>query len=317
MKLYKLARDGVTQSLLQGFMLCRRYAQLALARWTPTKMSMPIAFGGMFHFACEFYYEHLVHGKPVDPVAATRFAERMWGREKKKLVMSPEEEQSAELAIAVLEVLFPAYVSHYQKKDNKRKWTESEHEFDVPYQIPGTKIHTTLRGKLDGRFISSKKVWIKDTKTKSRIEEAFLLDLLTLDLQVGFYMLAEEEGTGNVVGGFEYDMVRRPGLQLNKKETMGQFQRRIAGDIKKRPEHYFKRVDITMTKEDRERFREDLNCVLREFALWINNDPQVPTYHRTANCTTRYGPCRYLPICARDDYSAFTRREDLFPELEG
>jgi hypothetical protein len=311
MNRYDPKRDGVTQGLLGTFMACRRKAQLTLNRWSSMRLSMPLFFGTAFHYACEFHYEHLTRRKPVPGKASVLFAERQARKElEQKTFVSEQDEQNIELALSILEVQFPAYVAFYQKADAKLNWLESENEFDVPHGP----MH--LRGKIDGCFEApGKKLWIKDTKTKARLEENSLLDLLTLDLQIGLYLLASEIKSGRRVHGFQYDMVRRPELRLLQRETVGEFQNRVAADINKRPEHYFKRLNISLTKEDRARFLKDLLIVFTEFMSWCRGE--LPTYHNTSACMTRYGACMYLPICARNDYTGFKQRDVLYPELEG
>ncbi len=334
MNRYEFARDGITQSLMGSFMACRVLCKWKLQRWTTTKIAGPMLYGNLFHAAQLHFYDrmsildkrtaHLAKHQsvvaPINPYDSVKFAERdqRAAVKKTKMVWTPDDEQTFEIAIAMLEVMFPAYVYHYAKKDAKLKWIATEHEFDVPYRARSGASQTTLRGKLDAMFeTGKKKLWIRDTKTKSRIEEATLIDLLTLDLQIGFYILAVELMTKRPVDGFMYDIVRRPELKLNVKETIGQFQKRIAADIKKRPEHYFKRLNMQLTAGDRARFQFDLNSVLWEFESWLKGDSNYPTYHRTSACMTRYGACRYLPLCARKDFTGFIQRDDLFAELEG
>ena len=317
---YEFARDGITQSLMGSFMACRVLCKWKLQRWTTTKIAGPMLYGNLFHAAQLHFYDNMTKtkAKEINPYDSVKFAERDQRKANKKMVWNSDDEQTFEIAVAMLEVMFPAYVYHYAKKDSKLKWIATEHEFDVPYRARSGAAQTTLRGKLDAMFeTGKKKLWIRDTKTKSRIEEATLIDLLTLDLQIGFYILAVELMMKRPVDGFLYDIVRRPELKLNAKETIGQFQKRIAADIKKRPEHYFKRLNMQLTAGDRARFQFDLNSVLWEFESWLKGDSNYPTYHRTSACMTRYGACRYLPLCARKDYTGFIQRDDLFAELEG
>jgi len=321
---YNFETDGVTQSLLDTFMRCRKASFWTLNRWQSRRISMPILFGNLFHYASEWYYDRQVKGKKAKLSTAVQIAIERNEEDLLPLknagpgIWYLEAEKELERAEAVLEVLFPAYIDHYAKKSKRIVWEAAEHEFNVPVEFKhprlGVPVRTRLRGKLDGVFYVKKNLWINDIKTKSRLEEPYLLDLLTLDLQVSFYVMVAEIKYGTKLAGFQYDMVRRPELRLTQRETLSQYQQRIADDIKKRPVHYFKRPPITLNNEDRARFRGDLIELLAEFYDW--KEGLVPTYHRTCSCMTRYGPCRFLPLCARGDFTQFTQRNKFFPELE-
>ena len=115
------------------------------------------------------------------------------------------------------------------------------------------------------------------------------------------------------VQGALYNIIRRSGLQQGKKESLKEYIERVNKDIENRPDWYFIRYEIAISKGDLRIFEEDLNKILRDFVEWLNNPWG---YKNTSQCTMKYGRCQNIPICSMQDYTYFTKRKAVFKELE-
>jgi len=315
---YSVIDDGVTQGLLAIFLECRVKAKLNIfGHWTSVKSSVPMDWGNMFHSCVEQHYTGIRDGNGKSPQeliadVAYDFEER---ERYKGVPPSAEREQDIERMFSLLDVMFPAYVKFHTAKDKKKKWIALETDYRALYQCTdGAKIFNVwLRGKIDGVFKQGKDTYGQDTKTKGRIE-SMIIELLAMDLQMGFYDHGYKKITGKYPAGWIYDIIRRPEHKVSAKESIDKFKERLAADVADRPDHFFKRLSFTFSDTERARHLLDLNGALADFAKWLSG--ALPTYHNSTSCKTPYGTCKYLPICANGDYSQFHQREELFPELE-
>ena len=64
--------DGVTQSLLTGWVHCRKSARLTLDGWRKPETSHPLAYGGLWHFLLEGLYEAIRTRTIASRTAVTR-----------------------------------------------------------------------------------------------------------------------------------------------------------------------------------------------------------------------------------------------------
>lgn len=314
---YDVLTDGITQGLLAIFLECRVKAKLNIfGHWTPVKASVPMDWGNMFHSCVEQHYTGIRDGNgksPQELVADVTydFEER---ERHKGVPPSAEREQDMERMFALLEVMFPAYVKFHTGKDKKKKWIALETDYRVFYTPTRyASGQVCLRGKIDGVFKQAKETFGQDTKTKGRID-SMLIELLSLDLQMGFYDHGFYKITNKYPTGWIYDIVRRPEHKVSAKESMDKFRERLTADVAERPDHFFKRLSFTYTMEERDRHLLDLDAALSDFVMWLRDE--LPTFHNSTSCKTPYGTCKYLPICANGDYSQFYQRDELFPELE-
>jgi hypothetical protein len=187
-----------------------------------------------------------------------------------------------------------------------------EHEFCIPFTTAAGK--TVLRGKIDGVFTNPTKIWVFESKFKSRIDEGDLVDTLPFDFQVLFYLTAVRLLNGTIPKGFLYNIVRRIGLNQKEDETITQFAKRCVDDIRKRPEFYFIRREVSIGKDELDAFQEEMGGLVEEFILW--HQGKLKHYKNTGSCIDKYGRCNYLNLCAGYGFGHYIKRDKMFMELE-
>jgi hypothetical protein len=325
---YNPEKDGVTFSLLTQFKDCRELARLSLNGWTALAPSMPLIFGGVSHKLFEVVYADMQRmGRTKPPEAKfvhDRLAviEKLWKEENPRA--SAQSLQYLEMTQVVAEAIMPIYFKHWQSDFRDLRWLPKglEREFKIPFtgvSGPGKSYPWTtfMRGKMDGLFFRGKTdtPWLFETKTKSRIEDAAIAEIMPFELQVGIYLWATWKLTGVIPGGVLYNILRRPGLRQKQNESLAQFGARMVQDIHDRPDWYFIRMEMKITKKDLERTEEELRDLVGDFLMWWAGE--AGHYRNSAHCENKYGTCHMLPICSRRDTTGFYQRDRIFLELEG
>jgi len=311
-KFYNLEKDGVTQGCLSTFQACREKARLYLDGWSAKVESSALVYGTIGHAVLEDIYSQKLGRIPTkqDVIKSVRKIEKVWWKEHKS--PDPRTAQDLELALLVAEATLPDYFNFWKKDFSRLKWVMVEGSFNEPIKLDdGTVV--PVRGKIDGAF-KSPNLWLFETKFKSMINEDDLVDTLPLDKQINVYLWALARKFKTTPAGVLYNIVRRTSLRQSKGESLLQFSKRIAEDIKARPTFYFIRLEISISKKEIETFEQELKGMVQDFADWTRG--KVPHYKCSEMCVTKYGKCNYLPICSSGSTAGFTKREKVFRELE-
>lgn len=306
--------DGVTQSILSGFLKCRQYSRLSLDGWTSMRTGAALQFGEMAHGVLESIYNQVKDGRKSPPNREEVYEEiqkqiEAWEASSRGGRADAEAVQQLEQNVALLEAVLPSYFKFWGAEDfQKVQWVALEQEFSL--ELFGVRI----RGKIDGIFRNNvKALRMFETKTKGRIEEDQLVDLLAFDFQTDFYSLACQQLYGELPTGARYNIIRRPGEKLGKAESLKAYKERVTAKVMDDPKHYFVRFQINKAKKELELFKKELKMQIDEFVAW--NEGKLPTYRNVTACMDRFGSCRFLKICSAQNYAGFFKRQNLFPEL--
>ena len=316
--------DGITNSLLTTWGSCREKARLSLRGVTKRSSGMGLTYGGITHWLLEHVYDdhrtgklQLTNGTLSKSYVASYLqkVETLW---KKENPMADAATLSFyELTMLLNEHLMPIYFQHWKSDFVKTAWVALESEFKIPFEVTrnGITYKTFLRGKRDGVFTrrGGSRRWLFETKTKSRIDEGTLVDLLPFESQVNLYLVAMLLETGEIPAGVLYNIIRRPALRQKKNESIQAFAKRLVDDVKKRPAWYFLRQEMTIDEKELDRYYGELEDRVWEFIHWWKG--LASHWKESSNCENKYGICHYLPICSRRDYTTFFVRDRVFREL--
>lgn len=315
-KPYNMTEDGVTQSLLGMFFECRQKANVYLDRWSPLKVAQPLLHGILTHRVLEIVHEGQRKTKKTpgrDSILAT--VQKVLADHEKEDGgrWSAEETEKFETVGAQMLAVLPAYFEYWDRK-KPLDWVDVEGVFRVPFEFePGYK--TWLMGRFDGVYTAkTKTLWLFDAKNKSQIVEEQLGETLLRDFQINFYLLAVRILTGKIPAGFLYNVIRRPNLKVGKAESLEQYRARIVEHIKEDPEHYFKRYEVCVSKEDLDQFEKELRGILLEFYNWTRAGRPVRLFGQP--CINKFGMCPNIPVCYNDNRATFFQRPSIFRELD-
>jgi len=315
---YNPLKHGVSYSMLADFQECRQRARFRATGVKLKTIPLPLVFGTVVHEILDLAHTGIAEGEitKVPGVKRVEFwtkkAEDVWIKQNPHA--SAKSLQNLELSLAYAEAVMPSYFKFHRKTLFKMRWddslTEQFHKF--PFRIAGY-TEVPILVKMDAAFWRStrsiktkkafKRLWLFETKTGSRIDEAEIVDLLPMSLQQNIYLIALERITGKKPRGVVRNFVRRPGLYRRKDEKLVSFKKRIIEDVEKRPEFYFKRFQLLASDEELEKCKSDLQGALLAFIAWWEG--KTVHYRSTNACKGQYGFCNYHPICARDDWTGF------------
>lgn len=293
---YNPHKDGITQSLLQNFMLCPTKGLLAANGYYLPEREGKTAFGSICHAVLEQAY------RAPDAFNLNRAILTSVKNEN-----AFREEETREFLEVKAQSVLSAYLN-YNKKDLKRPiFFDTEKIFNVDF------FNYKLRGKIDLVFGKTKNdVWLVDHKFWSQIPEDTILDSLTLDFQVLFYFTALTLINGVRPKGVLYNVIRNPAHRLNKNENLIGFGERLSGLIAEKPEHFFKRYEVKFSQEIVDTFQTDLKIILQKFCDTIQG--KTPAYKNVCACIGKY-PCEFLRICSTHSFAGY-KTKPLFEELK-
>ena len=315
---YDYVTDGITQGALAKFMECREKARLFYEGWTPKSItSKGLMYGNIIHGILEYTYD-AIRKKELTKIPNksrikryTSRLEKQWYKENPHPSKSLREQ--LEISLLIAESTLPVYFHYWWRADLREiRWRKIEQKFDIPY-VTRSGYKTRIRGKKDGVF-GNPSIKLFETKTKSRISENNLLDTLWFELQVNLYLWALKQIYGQIPEGVLYNIIRRTGLDQQVGESLPQYAKRVVEDIEKRPDFYFMRFNVTVTKSEMFAFEKELDAMVTDFIYWRLG--KVGHYKNTGQCETKYGRCEMLPICSKGCYSQFEKRKVIYRELE-
>lgn len=293
---YDPRKHGVSQTALESWLMCREKARLRYIVGVKPSDKRSFAEGGNLHTIQELIYKQIMSGEvksPADiPNRVLKIVEWIEGGLERK-----GKHQTLEKIQPVLDsacVLIPSYFMNYLK-DFKEEWTGIEKKFEFEI-IPGVKF----KGCYDGLFRRKSKDWVFETKFKSHWGDNYS-DLLQLDLQVAAYT-ASISGT---VGGTRYNIIRKPQIKRKKEEGRKAFSDRLARDIAMRPEFYFERHDVPISKAEIDSNLRRMKCLVTNFTKWCDDSKkdQVDLMFNSFSCEHKFGVCEFLKNCSSGDMS--------------
>lgn len=304
--------DGITQSLLSRFLVCReRFRLLMVEGLKPAEgFNQRLEYGNMWH-VCEE-----VFATSGNPIVSNPVADPPWLKALKRLTKDLQlkyrnQQEQVVHWYNVCRTQFPIYIQYWKRHKDVMQRTPllSEYSFAVPYTLPSGRV-VKLRGKFDSVDIVGKgktaSIWLMENKTKGDINETLLKRQLTFDLQTMLYLVALQTlctmdiqprnvalwNQGHKIIGVRYNVIKRPlsgGAGTIRKhqptksnpsgESDEEFYARLGGIITERSDEFFMRWNVEISQHDIETFKtQTLNPVLEQLCDWweaITGAPSV------------------------------------------
>ena len=313
---WDLWKDGVTQGFIQSFLNCREQTRLHFIEgWASRKTSQALSDGNLGHAILAEAYGQFRGAPPdakwIDQEAEIQF--NIWRKEHPHAM--PNEFEIMEKSVLMMKTILPAYFEHWADDFTKKRWINIENTFNVTYQYEdGEKA--PIRGRKDGVFKRNDKLWLFENKFKAYIDEEGLLDGLGVDLQCNLYLYALRRIHAQMPAGVLYNVIRRPALRQKRSESFAVFAKRCKQDTYKRPDHYFRRVQMTITMEEMNDWKNKfLAPVMIAIRAWFEG--QEGTHFMNPGALfTKYGrSSMFGPIC-NNDFSQHYKRRVVFSELD-
>lgn len=314
---YDPLRDGITQSALLTWMECReRFRLQTVLGWaTLARAGDAMTWGSIAHDCLERYYRDGLLDMEKDVFPA-------WRERANYTMLSAEGIESWEQMEEELVRVIPAYVEYWKHTDSTMEWVELEGTFEFPIEVECLrgKVKVPLRGRRDGLYKIGRKLWLFETKTKSRIDEGAIADTLERNFQLHLYCWITQQQRGQAPVGCTYNLIRRPSLRLKQKETIAQFGDRLSEHIESDDGHYFKRMEYALDPSVLGRFERDLKTIVQDFLNWFYGTDEEDGERQATllfgqPCDGKFGPCPLLELCAHGKEELYRKRSQPFEEL--
>jgi hypothetical protein len=303
---FSLTRQGCTQSLACKFKQCPRKYLLAVNRWRSKFGQEKSAIGNIVHAVLSIIYK-LNHKPMQDNDIVNMIANEIKINNSKYNFI---ERKQLEYLKTVAQCILINYLKNYANDFKTACFTKVEEEFAV--LIEGL----LWRGKRDGEHIvkKDKSLWIREIKNRSRINENNIMQGLQFDFQSNLYCNTRDTGK-EITSGFIYDMVRTPQSKPKKDETLQSFFQRLSEDIESRPEYYFMRFEVPLTKSDKIEFINELRIISYDLNDFVNE--LTPYDNKNSfSCIDGTFPCEYLEACTQGNMNGYYQSKKIFEELD-
>ncbi len=311
-KIEEVESYPVSFSLLSDFGECKQKAQHHID-WKHKGFNYYLSYGSIIGVALEHLFKR---GKvkaitPAKVRKAVDIAFEKWFEDDNN-DKGADAQQFAEWIAGVAEALLIGYGKHWRRDDTALTCVAMEYPVESTFRVEtylGREVNVPIIGYIDGLFKKKSGAHImRETKTKGRWSEEELLDQLDFDFQIQMYCYFLFKQYKIKPKTVEYDVIRRPQLRLNisKGETPEELAERVAEDISARPDFYYARYDVPVDRDWLDSFEHDFKQFITDYASWRLGE--IATFKNRMRCFGRYGPCDFIPICARGDTLKFRKR---------
>lgn len=313
-RLWNFYVHGVTQSFINQFQTCRLQCKLNyIDGWTPKKEPVWFHFGKCVHYVLSRAY---ANPEPPKYALICEWINHFALANQSELQFD-EDVQTLEQIYGFAEKVCYYYFEYYQE-DFTHNWIYNESVFKEQYPTSdGSEKYTFLTGRFDGGFRTKEGHYnLLDTKCLSQINVNALERILPIDTQVMLYSTAATLlNNGETPKQLIYNIVRRPMNKMTKKDgSLQSFINRVAEEIAKKPEYYFIRLQIPISKQEINWWQTKfLHPVLRDIQSWYDNG--CPSYYSAPGLENKYGLCHYFDLIVNNDQSKYFKRHHPFPEL--
>lgn len=339
---YDMLTHGVTASMIKRWREDRLSAKIAyIDGWYNPGQSLALMYGTAAHWCIH----QICHngGWKWDAARVEKLVddyEAYYLKARGKAPWGAAETENHEKTVGFLRCVMPEYIKRCNRPDSlyndaKREWVSLEETFlfhvvidallpleDDPDTYKMTQIVIPIRGRIDGVFRFRKKLWIRETKNLSVIDEDGIMQKLPRDLQSNIYISAvKAQFPKEEVGGVLYDILRRPGLRLGKTETVRQLMGRVRTHVCENTDHYFMRFEAEIPRIEQCRFMDERlkPTLISMFEWWRDvkeNDGLRYGYDNDEALLTKYGHSPFFHAITHGDFSALRKRKVVFNELE-
>lgn len=299
---------GITQSILCGFLKCRRFYYLSLRKWESLEKKLTYANGAITHDMldkCYTYYSK--YGYLPKKTLLIKWINK-YDTDNPNWMPNRNTELISKYKMVCFTIVIE-YLRYYKDRGEFENNTilGAEDVFDLSHK------DVRIRGKKDMRFKNKNgEHWIMETKTMARISMHDIIDRLRLDPQCLLYTMAEEMEFNVKCKGVLYNIVRNPGHKLEASETLSEYCKRIKKEIRKDPKHFFIRHEMPFTNKDKMEFKLELINKVKDMES-IALGKSYPYRNETA-CISPFR-CSFLPACSSGNLNGYTRTKILYREL--
>jgi len=305
----------LSYSKIRTFMTCEQmYKWSYVDNLVPLSTPRALSFGKMGHRFLEEYYKH--HSFNV-PFSQSHMLELMntFRKEADDSCQNANQIQNMEMDLSALMGMITAYQDIYKFADTE--WEILAVELPVQTKVEYRGREVDLVGIID-LVVKDKNgnIWVVDHKFLRTISDE-LVRMLPLDFQMLCYhfLLNEWLQAHKIEGrlkGAIYNVIKKSGKRLKKKQTTKEYQMELAGDYLKEPDKYFHREPVLVFPESYRMFEKILNRHIVVIPNALMGNKFCPN---TTSCTN-FGQCSYLDLCLKGGAAHHLYKKKEKPDKE-
>jgi len=323
-------RDGVSSSIISGFLACREQSRLQLVEgWRSRVTPFYFAYGTCVHWIFrQAYAQETLPSKALIKRWLNKYF-ALWEKDVPVSTTAQREQQETvcAYALAQLPYYFRRWAGDFTGHNYPvptstvapKGWVALEQRFETSVRLPDgvdVKVFGTQDGILwtDHRTSSvpgKKAYWDFDTKCRSYINEDETVETLPMDLQQMLYLWATKK-RGFKPSGVVLNVLRRPGQRRRQEESLKDFAARIEADCAD-PEkwsHYFYRFQMHVTMKEIDDWERNLLIpILQDIKAWW--DGTAPHYMNPNALVSKYGQCEMYNPIVRNNYATCYQRTNV------
>jgi hypothetical protein len=301
-KQFNLSTTGITQSRIACFMKCPVCFLYACNRYR-SKFASQYNYGNIIHDVLDKTYDMYRQHKQLPLSQDIKDWVGEYVNDHKEELGNDWNEIGRDMVCS--EIVIPEYLRYYKSDfDQKIVFTEC--------YVEGYFYDFLLKAKVDlGLQFNDGFVFTMDHKTSSRIVETTLIKVLSLIIQHPFYGLIIDLSKAFTVGGSYHNIIRNPKSEF--KGDWKEFASSLQKEIRRKPDHYFKRIRLAYSDQDKRLFQRELSIILGKINDTLHNPNEL--YRNTCSCDGKF-TCEYLTACSSESLTSYKQVEHDYEELQ-
>lgn len=275
---------------LQDLTCLRLYFWHWILNLEPRKVNLNFWFGDMTHAGAAS------HEKYPTAVAEMSNASKNFLR---RYPIESEDKVEIKLQTHIAKLLLKTYLKSAQKRFKNIKILGTE----VPFKYQLKSCPVLLEGTIDDYGKEDKDIVLLERKTATRIGDSYFKKLKA-DKQINAYCIGVSTSAlaGRRPRHCYYDVIRKPSLQMHKKDTVETFLARLEADLIKREDWYFFHYKHDFGKQSVDAVMQDIEGLTLDLHLRyqrLKKKDLLNPFNWPRNCDKcfDYGTCSYYPLC--------------------
>lgn len=308
--------DGVTQSEMQCWDNCAEqwYLGYNLMLYKRGKFSWALTYGGWIHAALEEFYRTGGKRWHIDPII------------KDRQFISHEYLAEEDYWIGLANVQMSCYASFYKHDFQIMKPIAVEEIVD--YDFEGIRLKAMIDLNAQDLLSKAPAFYIWDHKTAGKLDRKAVIGW-DFRFQFMFYCwlgTKVEKWKKYPNKGFVINAIKKPEIKQGVNQSVASFLQRVQSDMMERPEQYYYREKLILTKDRIQNFetnilRPKLNRIKLLRDPKVSDDIKIMLLRNknSDHCVSKYGSvCEFLPACQHGfsvEQHQYRKREHKHQEL--
>lgn len=286
------AKSPISYSRISTFQKCKRkyYYTYGMDIELNT-LNIPFLIGKVIHYGVGLIFE-----KQEKPITKTiKYFDDKVNELREDMSLSADIEQELVKQRIIVQGMLKAYIRRHKTFIAEAKLISNEAEVIINMSnITGNDVDFIII--LDNILEINKKRYLHELKTSASISLDYVNNIKT-DVQTNTYFrLYNESNPKNKLSGIIYDVIKKPGIKLTKKETLKEYLKRLENwYLDKQDVEVFYQETFTKPRFSKKELYEGFLAPVLDDMAYCGNDKNK-LYGNYSQCNV-YGQCSFYRLC--------------------